>query len=451
MEECAEGINSSSSAELPTVQSRSIDQIGLSMDEKMESAESTEDQWLPEGEGINEEDVLEVIELNKDDNMTMLEEDDVEEDHDAMITEEDDNQGGLDDSIIRFSRHSQPVFCIATHPCSTKICASGGADDLGYIWDISTGQELLQLSGHSDSLSSIEFSHDGHFLATGGVDGKVKIWQNSDQENFLNWQFLLDLEASDEVTWLSWHPKGLVLLAGCFDGMIYMWQIPSGATMHVFAGHDSMTTCGTFTPDGKTIVSGSESSVLIIWDPKSGVPRHKINLNEGKYSFKMDEEQSGINSLVINEASTICVVGGISNGGVRLLNLQTGMVIGGFDEHENTATIEVGIYEATGLGVTFLVSGGTDGLACIYDASTLKPRASVRHEGAITSLAINKELGKLTTGSLDKTIVTWDLRTGQREKMLCGHEDIIHMVKLTQDLRFLISCSDDGNVLVYEV
>lgn len=39
--------------------------------------------------------------------------------------------------------------------------------------------------------------------------------------------------------------------------------------MNVFSGHSSSVTTGQFTPDGKRIVSGSEDTSLIVWDPKT--------------------------------------------------------------------------------------------------------------------------------------------------------------------------------------
>lgn len=410
---------------------------------------------------VNVDDIQEVVECDDrppdhsiDGDDEKLDEQDYEhgesrEDSDTDMPDVHQETGRpMDDSIARFTKHQEPVFCITAHPVNPDICASGGADDLGYIWNSSNGDEIFQLTGHSDSLSAIEFCPGGRYLATGGVDATVQIWQTTDLENFSAWEFLLNLEASEEVTWLTWHPKQLVVLAGLSDGMIYKWLIPSGS-MQVFAGHDSMTTCGIFTPDGQSFISGTVLGMLFIWNLRTGKAQHKINLNQGKHAFKMTEGNSGINSIAINSAGTIGVVGGISNGGVRIINLRIGSVIAAFDDHQSEATIEVGIFEPRGLGVPLLISAGTDGLACIYDASSFKLRNSVRHQEAITTFIIQKSKGTLTTGSLDKTLITWDLKTGSQLNLYSGHQDVVHMVKLTANDNKLLSCSDDGSVLVF--
>jgi len=48
-----------------------------------------------------------------------------------------------------------------------------------------------------------------------------------------------------------------------------MWAA-NGQVMQVFSGHTAPVTCGGFTPDGKAVITGSEDSTIIIWDPKTG-------------------------------------------------------------------------------------------------------------------------------------------------------------------------------------
>lgn len=39
------------------------------------------------------------------------------------------------------------------------------------------------------------------------------------------------------VDWVTWHPKGDVVLAGSEDFTLWMWLAQSGSCMQVFAGH----------------------------------------------------------------------------------------------------------------------------------------------------------------------------------------------------------------------
>lgn len=101
-----------------------------------------------------------------------------------------------DTSIQSFANHQKSVFAVATHP-SAPLAVSGGEDDAGYLWDISTGDVILKLGGHEDSVVAVSFSHDGSFVATGGMDGRVRVWKQKD--SWKNWEFLLQLDGVDEV------------------------------------------------------------------------------------------------------------------------------------------------------------------------------------------------------------------------------------------------------------
>ena len=104
-----------------------------------------------------------------------------------------------DTSIQRFTNHTNSVFAVAVHPF-TQIAVSGGEDDLGYIWDYTTGEELAKLTGHTDSVTNVGFSNDGEMIATGGMDGRVRVWKRIGKEDFRKWTFLTELQGPDEVT-----------------------------------------------------------------------------------------------------------------------------------------------------------------------------------------------------------------------------------------------------------
>ena len=115
---------------------------------------------------------------------------------------EDMLANGLDDSVVTFGGHGQgnAVFCVALHPLDPLIAVSGGEDDKGRIWRTDTGAEVAVLSGHEDSVTSVGWSFDGEMVATGGMDGRVRVWRKAKgTQGYLTWEFLTTLEGMDEV------------------------------------------------------------------------------------------------------------------------------------------------------------------------------------------------------------------------------------------------------------
>jgi WD40 repeat protein len=160
---------------------------------------------------------------------------------------EGEEQGEIvweDNSIQQFSGHEGPVYTVSAHP-SAPLAVSGGGDDSGFIWDLTDGGIVVKLTGHIDSVSAVGFSSDGEMVATGGMDGRVRVWRRVGKEDYKTWEFLTELQGPDEVIvrspivsrfasteancrgplqWLRWHPKGPVLLAGSNDSTVWLWQ-----------------------------------------------------------------------------------------------------------------------------------------------------------------------------------------------------------------------------------
>ncbi|KAI9060669.1 ribosome biogenesis protein Sqt1 [Trametes sanguinea] len=384
---------------------------------------------------------------------------------DNAMYEEYEGEGGMDgegmpeeeivwedNSTQHFPNHKGSVFAVSTHP-SAPLAASGGEDDLGYIWDIMTGDELVKLTGHTDSVTSTAFSADGELVATGGMDGKVRIWRRVGKEDYRTWEFLTELSGPDEVMWLRWHPKGNVLLAGSNDTTVWLWQLPSGNTMQVFAGHMGPVTCGDFTPDGKRIVTADGDGTLIYWDPRSPTPVFKLTSSDARFDLE------GITSLAINPASTLAVVGGAS-GGVRVVSLSKGEVVGalaGHKEGESVEAVEFVELAAAGPGVAppasggVVVTGATDGKACIWDLNTMRLRATLEHGDAVTSLhhLPSPKAHLIVSASVDKTLRTWDARTGTLVREHKGHQGPILQAALGLGGSVVVSAGDDGVCLVW--
>ena len=143
---------------------------------------------------INQEDIVEEIQIDGDAPMDEEDNDDESRDTVGHLGEAPFN----DNSVQHFPSHSASVFAVSCHP-TQPLAVSGGEDDLSYIWDITDGEVVVKLTGHTDSVTCTAWSADGELVSTGGMDGKVRIWRRVGKENYQTWEFLTELQGPDEV------------------------------------------------------------------------------------------------------------------------------------------------------------------------------------------------------------------------------------------------------------
>lgn len=142
--------------------------------------------------------------------------------------------------------------------------------------------------------------------------------------------------------------------------------------MNVFSGHGAPVTCGQFTPDGKTIVSGAEDGIVIVWDPKTAQPVRRHTPQDGRW------HQEAVTCMAVNSDNTLLLTGS-ADGRAVLTNLTTGRLLSAFEGHEDSIEA-VGFAPAMGLAAT----AATDGKLMLWDLATFRLRTTCKHDvGAV--------------------------------------------------------------------
>ncbi|KAF7725007.1 hypothetical protein EC973_000500 [Apophysomyces ossiformis] len=424
------------------------------------SAHQENDDIIDE-EYVKQEDILEIEEaeglepMEDDEGSDGIDQDDLEdplEGFGVRPSADDENIMELaDDSVQGFFDHREPVYAIAMHPTNNNIVVSGGGDDKSYLWRADNGEKLFELTGHTDSVIAVAFNVDGDYVASAGMDGKVRVWKTHTGE------FCAAAEGPDDIVWIDWHPKGNILLAGAQDSTIWMWAMPSGKFMNIFSGHAGPVNAGCFTPDGmciipknktsllngntttgKKIVSVSEDTSLIVWDPKSAAAEIRLSGEDSRF------HSEPITAVAVNRDSTLAITGAM-DGKARLVNILNGHIVASLENHSDS--IETADFcDVLALAAT----GSVDGKISVWDVQTQRLRSTLTHEDAIIKVKFIRNSPMLVSCSADRSVKLWDTRTGQCIKTWVGHRDTILGFAVSNDGQTVITGSDDGTCLVFK-
>ena len=76
-----------------------------------------------------------------------------------------------------YSPPASPASPAPPAPSTRQLLASSSDDSTIKLWDVSKGQELCTLRGHTSWVHAVAFNPDGRILVSGGGDSIINIWQ----------------------------------------------------------------------------------------------------------------------------------------------------------------------------------------------------------------------------------------------------------------------------------
>lgn len=174
-----------------------------------------------------------------------------------------------DHVIGRMEAHEQEVCGLKWSPSGHQL-ASGGNDNLLYIWDASAASNqgpspyLLRLDDHRAAVKALAWCpFQSNLLASGGgtADRCIKFW-NTHTGVCLN-----SIDTQSQVCALQWskHEREILSSHGFSQNQLCLWKYPSMVKLAELTGHTSRVLHLAQSPDGYTIASAAGDETLRFW------------------------------------------------------------------------------------------------------------------------------------------------------------------------------------------
>jgi WD40 repeat protein len=141
------------------------------------------------------------------------------------------------------------------------LLASGAQDKTIVLWDVEGRRELRTLTGHADKVTSVAFSPAVDVLASGSEDGTVKLWDTTNGKELPG-----PVAQRSPVRAVAYAPYGHWLAASFDNGMVMLWDTANIAVSRSLDGQCGAIKALAFSRDRHTLAAGCDNGRVKLWD-----------------------------------------------------------------------------------------------------------------------------------------------------------------------------------------
>jgi len=299
---------------------------------------------------------------------------------------------------VGFANLNSPIHLVALSP-DGKTLATAHDDNAIRCWDFAARRLIHTLPFHDHLISGIAFSPNGKILTSASWDNTVKLWTVASGRE------LATLKHGMHLHQISFSPDNNTLATVSSSpldnkGAVRLWSVETKTEKAAVLDnwYDSVA----FSPDGQTIAFGANGRAAYtvhIWDAglKAEKARYTSQGSVHHLCFARDSKKLFVDSTKKSKPGDKPRAIGL----VKVINAQNGEEVGELDS--NTLWISSLVVSPDG---KTLVSGHARGDVRLWDLPSGKMRGGFKHNSALANVVFSPDGKLLVSGdALGKIVV----------------------------------------------
>ena len=304
------------------------------------------------------------------------------------------------------------------------------------MWDVERGQCLRTIDSYLDIVTSIDWSPDGQFLASGSAE-QVTLWEVAPvpSQNVLRGH-------RESVQGVAWSPDGLLVASAGDDGRIGLWNPSTGVCLEMLQDPDAVDTLFlsvAWSPDGRQLACGSFMRGVQVWD----IPVHT------RRWIGQTPQPTRIHSVAWSPDGTQ-LVGAGWDGSVYLWDARDGTLLRQMRGH--TWGVMSVSWSPDGKWLASAGGGREQGELIVWEAqSGEQVQVLTGHPWATFAAVWSPDGKKLISGGSDGKLCWWEADSGHRLWVREAHQGMVYALRVSPDGHRLASCGEDGAIFLWNI
>lgn len=267
------------------------------------------------------------------------------------------------------SGHTNAIY-IAVFSPDEKLLASSSRDLTARVWDVTSGRELHKFTGFRCAVKSVAFSPDGRTIAASGNDGMIKLWDLKTGNELHSFVHINSADIDMSVYSIAFGRTGKKIYGANGDGTISEWDIAKQKETRVWKAHSGWAYMVKFNRDYSMLATTGQDATVKLWSTKNW---HEVR------SVSMARAPAAVNfpstGLTFSRDGKLIASSDIGLDEKRANYVYVQAIVWRLDNGEKLWTLE-------------------------------------GHKFDINGLVFTNDSNLLLTGSVDRTIRFWDMKTG---------------------------------------
>ena len=163
-------------------------------------------------------------------------------------------------NLLELDGHVDWVRALALAP-NDRYLASGGWDQVVYLWDLATGRRLRSLPERVKGVSQLEFAPDGRTLATATEFGAVTLWDAALNEAVFRVQV-----GSGTARSFRFSRDGRYFATACDDGAVRIWTGRRESPLREISDFPASIAAVDLSCDSRLLAAGCDNGKIYVVD-----------------------------------------------------------------------------------------------------------------------------------------------------------------------------------------